>query len=129
MIASPTFINRTIHFCSYSYTLKSEIQYLKATAIDRDCNPSITDTALFKLQLSRFSHSPQSFSLSSTNIVLSYFPKSSLHIAEILNQCDCTIIFTLVNELTFSKLNDPLVISSSSNIYSITCNCGLFSYI
>lgn len=42
--------NHAILVCFDFHSLNSDIQYLKAIAIDRDYNPPIIDIAIFKLQ-------------------------------------------------------------------------------
>ena len=49
MAALYTSVNRALNISSGSISFKSEIQYLKAIALDRCYNPSIVDKALFKL--------------------------------------------------------------------------------
>ena len=45
-----SFVNRALNICSDLISFNSEIQYLKAIALDRGFNPSIVDKALFKSQ-------------------------------------------------------------------------------
>ena len=42
-----TFLNRALNLCLERILFISEIQYLKAIALIRGCNPSIVDSALF----------------------------------------------------------------------------------
>lgn len=44
-----TIVTTKLHLCSDIHSLNSEIQFLKAIAIDIGYNPSIIDTTLFKL--------------------------------------------------------------------------------
>ena len=78
-----TFLNRALNLCLERILFISEIQYLKAIALDRGYNPSIVDKALFKLQNLRLLY--PSHSNSKINIIMPHFPKSSFSIAKILN--------------------------------------------
>ena len=55
-----TFVNSALNICPDPISFNSEIQYLKAIALDRGYNPSIVDKALFKLQNPRTSLSSHS---------------------------------------------------------------------
>lgn len=80
--------------CSDSHSLNSMSQ--SRCYFVRGYNPSIIDTALFKLQHSRSSNLCKSISLNNC-IVLPFFPKYSFYIAKTLRQFDFRIIFKFVN--------------------------------
>ena len=91
MAAFYTFVNRALNICSDPISFNSEIQYLKAIALDRGYNPSIVDKALFKLQNPRTSHSSQSNP--NINIILPFFPNSSFSITSIKKFNNITVGF------------------------------------
>lgn len=62
-------------FFSDSNALNSEIKYFKVVVVDKGYKPSILDTALFKLQLTRLSCSCESTSLYNIGIVYLTFGK------------------------------------------------------
>lgn len=121
MTAFYNLLNCVLNLCSDSHWLNSELQYLKAVAIDRGYDPSIVHSALFKLQHPPCSNSHKSPS-SNNSIILLFFPKSSLY--KILSQFVFRIIFTLAYELTLSKLKNPIEIANSWDTYSINYQCS-----
>ena len=50
------FVNFALSIYTDPILHNSEIQYLKAIALDRCYNPSIADKAIFKFQIPRLSH-------------------------------------------------------------------------
>ena len=71
MAAFFAYLNRVLNNCPDPISFNSEIQYLKAIALNRGCNPSIVDKALFKIQNPRTSH--PSHSNPNINIILPFF--------------------------------------------------------
>lgn len=119
--------------------------YQSLCYIGSDYNFSIIDTALFKLQLSRFSRSPQSPYLSSINIGLPYFPNSSVLTVKIFKQWDFKTIFirsyqthiydlTSLNCFTFKKkshksfVNCDFAISHCQILHKNLISNNIFSY-
>ena len=51
-----TYINHVLNIGSDLTSFNSKSQYLKATALDRGCNPTVVDKALFKMKNPYISH-------------------------------------------------------------------------
>ena len=51
-----TVVNRSFNICSGPISFNTEIQYVKAIALDRGYNLSTADKAIFKFQIPRLSH-------------------------------------------------------------------------
>ena len=98
------FINHALNTCSEPISLNSEIQYLKAIAVDRGYNPSIVNKALFKLQNSCLPLS--SHSNSKINIIIPFLPNSRFSLAKILKQHNFKIIF-YPNKILFFQVKRP----------------------
>ena len=68
-----TYINHVLNIGSDLTSFNSKSQYLKATALDRGCNPTVVDKALFKMKNPYISH--PSHSNPNINIMLPFFSK------------------------------------------------------
>ena len=121
-----TFIFRAINICSKPDLLQSELDYLRAVAIDRGFSPAIIDRCVRKF--SKINNSSFKPELNKGLVVLPFYPKISYKISSILKKFDFFTVFSPVNKLCFSNLKDSRIPSNNWGIYKISCQCGL-SYI
>lgn len=124
-----SYVHRALNICSDSSLLTTEINFIKAIALDRGYHPSIIDKILLKLSTHRLPSSSTQPPLSSSNFIsLPFYPHITFQLAKILRQFNFNPVFTTVKKIQFSFLKDPISTNNNCGIYQIKCSCHL-SYI
>nr|XP_042911598.1 uncharacterized protein LOC122272242 [Parasteatoda tepidariorum] len=115
-----SFVYRAVDICCNIDFLDAELNY-------RGYSSNIIDNIYKNLTKQSPTDKP-SKEFSNNLVILPYFPKISLQVANILKKFDFNIIFSLINKIKFSNLKQPIDSQNSWGIYQINCQCGL-SYI
>jgi len=126
LAAFKTYIYRALNICSTSEFLTSELNYLEAIDLDRGYSPGVIDSIYKKFTKLRILEKP-SKSLKNL-VVLPFYPKVSFQIAKVLKSLNFSIVFSPVNKVEFTDLNDPIDSFNSWGIYKISYQCCL-SYV